>query len=96
MTRHLLESALRITNGARRYAAEAEARGVASPAGLSRALLSMHLTTLGEGARLDRRAAPLQAEGVPIICQDVPPIPPDASDVPIPPGAPGVPFPPGE
>jgi hypothetical protein len=76
MTRHLLESALRITNGAQRYAADAEARGVASPARLSRALLSMHLTTLGEAARLDRRAAPLQAEGIPIICQDVPPIPP--------------------
>lgn len=78
MTRHLLESALRITNGAQRYAADAEARGVASPARLSRALLTMHLTTLGEAARLDRRAAPLQAEGIPIVCQDVPPIPPNA------------------
>ncbi len=87
MTRHLLESALRITNGARRYAADAEARGVASPARLSRTLLSMHLTTLGEAARLDRRAAPLQAEGIPIICQDVPPIPPDG------PGSPGTPDP---
>ncbi len=77
MTRHLLESALRITNGAQRYAADAEARGVASPARLSRALLSMHLTTLGEAARLDRGAAPLQAEGIPIVCQDVPPIPPN-------------------
>jgi hypothetical protein len=76
MTRHLLESALRITNGAQRYSADAEARGVASPARLSRVLLTMHLTTLGEAARLDRRAAPLQAEGIPIVCQDVPPIPP--------------------
>jgi hypothetical protein len=86
MTRHLLESALRITNGARRYAADAEARDVASPARLSRALLSMHLTTLGEAARLDRRAAPLQAEGVPIVCQDVPPIPADSPELP---GLPG-------
>jgi hypothetical protein len=85
MTRHLLESALRITNGAWRYAADAEARGVASPAPLSRTLLSMHLTTLGEAARLDQRAAPLQAEGIPIVCQDVPPIPPN------PPGLPGLP-----
>ena len=78
MTRHLLESALRISNGARRYAADAQARGVASPVRLSRALLTLHLYTLGEAARLDRRAAPIQAEGIPIICQDVPPIPPEA------------------
>lgn len=88
MTRHLLESALRITNGARRYAADAGARGVASPARLSRGLLTLHLTTLGEAARLDRRAAPLQAEGIPIVCQDVPPIPPDGPGSPSP-GVPG-------
>ena len=82
MTRHLLESALRIANGAQRYAADAEARGVASPARLSRALLSMHLATLGEASRLDRRAAPLQAEGIPIVCQDVPPIPPHPANPP--------------
>jgi hypothetical protein len=78
MTRHLLESALRISNGAQRYDADARARGVASPARLSRVLLTLHLQTLGEAARLDRRAAPIQAEGVPIICQDVPPIPAEA------------------
>lgn len=80
MTRHLLESALRISNGARRYDADARARGIASPAGLSRTLLTLHLHTLGEAARLDRRAAPIQAEGVPIICQDVPPIPAEAGN----------------
>jgi hypothetical protein len=79
MLRHLLESALRISNQAPRYAAEARARGLAaSPEGLSRTLLDLHLSTLGEAARLDVRAAPLQAEGIPIICQDVPPIPPFA------------------
>jgi hypothetical protein len=77
MLRHLLESALRISNGAPVYAAQAEERSVlASPAELSRTLLELHLSMLGEGARLDRRAAPLQAEGIPILCQDVPPIPP--------------------
>jgi hypothetical protein len=77
MLRHLLESALRISNQAPRYQAEAQARGlIDSPAGLSRTLLDLHLALLGEAARLDRRAAPLQAEGIPILCQDVPPIPP--------------------
>ena len=78
MTRHLLESALRVSNGAQRYESDARARGVGSPAGLSRIVFKLHLLTLGEAARLDRRAAPIQAEGVPIICQDVPPIPPFA------------------
>lgn len=79
MTRHLLESALRVSNGAPRYEEEARARGLSSPAELSRTLLDLHLAALGEAARLDRRAAPLQAEGVPIVCRDVPPIPPHAA-----------------
>jgi hypothetical protein len=80
MLRHLLESALRISSQAPRYAAEAQARGLlASPAELSRTMLDLHLAVLADAARLDRRAAPLQAEGIPILCQDVPPIPPLAN-----------------
>lgn len=75
MTRHLLESALRISNQASVYEAQARERGLRSPAGVSRLMLNLHLSTLGEAAKLDRRAAPLQAEGIPILCQDVPPIP---------------------
>lgn len=77
MLRHLLESALRISSQAPRYAAEARARGLAhSPENLSRALLDLHMLALGDAAKLDARAAPMQAEGIPILCQDVPPIPP--------------------
>jgi len=78
MMRHLLESALRISNQASVYDAQARERGLRSPGGVSRLMLNLHLSTLGEAAKLDRRAAPLQAEGIPIICQDVPPIPPRA------------------
>lgn len=78
MVRHLLESALRISNQASVYEAQARERGVRSPGGVSRLMLTLHLSTLGEAATLDRRAAPLQAEGIPILCQDVPPIPPPA------------------
>ena len=79
MLRHLLESALRISSQAPRYAAEARARGLlADPAELSRTMLDLHLAVLDDAVALDRRAAPLQAEGVPILCQDVPPIPPFA------------------
>ncbi len=76
MLRHLLESALRIANLAPIQAARAEALGMDSPEGLSWLLLRLHLLTLADAARLDRIAAPLQAEGIPIICQDVPPIAP--------------------
>jgi hypothetical protein len=78
MMRHLLESALRISNQASVYEAQAGERGLRSPAGVSRLMLNLHLSTLGEAAKLDRRAAPLQAEGIAILCQDVPPIPPRA------------------
>jgi hypothetical protein len=78
MMRHLLESALRISNQAPIYEAQARERDLRSPGGVSRLMLNLHLSTLGEAAKLDRRAAPLQAEGIPIICQDVPPIPPTA------------------
>jgi hypothetical protein len=82
MMRHLLESALRISNQASVYEVQARERGLRSPGGVSRLMLNLHLSTLGEAAKLDRRAAPLQAEGIPIICQDVPPIPhrADSSD----------------
>lgn len=76
MTRHLLESMLRVSNLAPQHARAAAERELPSPERLSRTLLDLHLTTLGEAARLDRMAAPLQAAGVPIVCRDVPPIPP--------------------
>ncbi|HEX6368882.1 MAG TPA: hypothetical protein VF006_08115 [Longimicrobium sp.] len=78
MVRHLLESALRIANQAPLYEARARELGLRSPAGVSRMMLDLHLTALAEAAALDRRAAPLQARGIPIVCQDVPPIAPFA------------------
>lgn len=77
MLRHLLESMLRVATLAPAHAAAAEAAGMRSPAGLSRLVLRLHLLTLADAAKLDALAAPLQARGVPILCQDVPPIPPE-------------------
>lgn len=78
MLRHLLESALRVSSQAPLYEEQARRLGLRSPGGVSRMMLDLHLAALGEAARLDRRAAPLQAQGIPILCQDVPPIPPYA------------------
>ena len=77
MLRHLLESMLRVATLAPTHAAQAEAAGMKSPAGLSRLLLRLHLFTLGDAAKLDALAAPIQARGIPILCQDVPPIAPE-------------------
>lgn len=74
MVRHVLESSLRITDLAPVHAARAREAGMRSPERLSWLMLRAHLLTLEESARLDRWAAPIQAAGVPILCQDVPPI----------------------
>ena len=76
LLRHLLESAGRVVRLAPGHATRAAEQDLPSPAGLSRLMLRLHLLALGTAARLDARAAPLQARGIPILCQDVPPIPP--------------------
>jgi hypothetical protein len=75
MLRHLLESALRIALLAPRHDVRAREAGLSSPLHISGWLLRLHLWGCGASARLDRRAAPLQARGIAILAQDVPPIP---------------------
>jgi hypothetical protein len=77
MLRHLLESMLRVAHLAPVHAARAEAAGMKSTAGLSRLVLRLHLFALVDAANLDVVAAPIQARGIPILCQDVPPISPE-------------------
>lgn len=76
MLRHTLESLLRASNLARVHARDAERLGLESPEALSRDLILTHIAALGLSTWLDNIAAPIQATGVPIICQDVPPIAP--------------------
>jgi hypothetical protein len=74
MTRHMLESAARIAWLAPEHAAAARAANLRSPLSISADLIEVHLLLLGEAARLDRMALPLQQAGVPILCGDVPAI----------------------
>lgn len=74
MLRHILESILRAAYLAPMHADQARALGLPSPAALSRDLIAAQLASLPIAAAFDRAAAPVQARGIPILCQDVPPI----------------------
>ena len=75
LVRHLLESALRLATLAPHHVARCAEQGLPSPAPLLARLLRMHLWGLTPSAVLDRRARPLQLRGLPILAQDLPPIP---------------------
>ncbi len=76
MVRHMLESALRSATLAPDYLQQVEALGLrVSPRSLSWRLVRLHLRALVGCALLDRLAAPIQADGIPILHRDVPPIP---------------------
>jgi len=74
MIRHVLESMNRITHLAPIHDKNARAKGLKSTMKLSMKLLKLHLMLLNSSADLDKKAAQIQSRGIPIICQDVPPI----------------------
>ena len=76
LVRHLLESAYRLAGLAPEHIRLAQARGLASPRRLLSILLRLHLWGLGPASALDARARPLQARGIRILAQDLPPISP--------------------
>jgi hypothetical protein len=75
LVRHLLESAHRLACLAPAHLALARERGLASPSTLLGQLLWLHLWGLTAAAALDKRARPLQEQGIAILEQDLPPIP---------------------
>ncbi|MFW5740585.1 MAG: hypothetical protein ACOC1F_09485 [Myxococcota bacterium] len=76
MMRHMLESLRRVANLAPKHDARTKQLGLPSSLPLSEDMVRLHLLSIAGAAKLDEDAAPLQSEGVPILCQDVPPIPP--------------------
>lgn len=75
MTRHTLESIARISILQSRHEEQARKNSLPSPASLHRWMLKGHLSLLETTQRLDRMALPFNRKGIPLICQDVPPIP---------------------
>ena len=74
MTRHLVESIWRVAFMAPLHERLARERRTGSTRELSEIILRLHLSALPEAEELDRAAAPLQERGIPIVCNDVPPI----------------------
>ncbi|WP_413293267.1 hypothetical protein ACLSU7_17945 [Bdellovibrio sp. HCB185ZH] len=75
MVRHILESIRRMAALTPIHAQKARAKNMLSPESLSRTVLRTHILLLNDFAELDALAAPLQANALPILCQDVPYIP---------------------
>jgi hypothetical protein len=79
----VLESIARIGLLAPLHERMASRAKLASPLALEEDLLRAHFGGLGASAYIDTIAAPLQARGVPIVCNDVPVIPMPAASVPL-------------
>lgn len=76
MTRHLIDSLLRIATYAPVHDQHAAQAGLGSTLPLSEEMFNLHLLTVDQATQLDADAAPIQASGVPFLCQDVPSIEP--------------------
>jgi hypothetical protein len=83
MVRHVLESVARIGLLAPLHERLARRAKVPSTLALEEDLLRAHFGGLGAAAYIDTIAAPLQARGVPVVCNDVPAIPLPASYAPL-------------
>lgn len=77
MTRHLLESLRRIAALAPLHERLAKESGVPSTRRLSAWMAWTHLPLFRGSARLDAASAPIQAQGIPFLIQDLPAIPPE-------------------
>lgn len=76
MLRHVLESALRIARHSPIYIDLARMKAISSPEKLLWRMLRSHFWVMDDVMEIDRRSAPLQARGIPIVCSDVPRLPP--------------------
>lgn len=72
MTRHLLESILRSVRLTPVYRQMSAKKGLRDPSPLLRILINTQISALGLASHLDEQAAELNAEGIPVICNDLP------------------------
>jgi len=74
MTTHILESIWFIATNCEIHISQAKAKGLQSPAPISRDLILLHLTALPLANIIDILAFPIQKKGVPIVINDIPSI----------------------
>lgn len=75
LTRHFLEALVRSAIIAQRIDQEAQSKNLPSPKKVYRRYLELTVFGILSAKGIDKDAAPLQARGIAIICQDVPVIP---------------------
>jgi hypothetical protein len=75
MVKHILESIRRMAALTPIHQQKSREKNKVSSEYLSRTVLRTHILLLNDFAELDELAAPLQADALPILCQDVPYIP---------------------
>ena len=75
LTRHLIESMLRASNLAPIQSGRSQALGFERTENISWGFIESHLVGLPLAIKIDRMAISLQRKGIPILCNDVPPIP---------------------
>lgn len=81
LTRHLVESILRSVRLTPMYRQMSSEAGLRDPAYLLRILINTQISALGLASHLDAQAAGLNAEGIPVICNDLPHIETDLEKV---------------
>lgn len=79
LLRHFLESIVRIANLAPKHMKLAQEYDLNSPKYISKILIHSHYNLIKFASMLDEKAAPIQAQGIPMLCQDVPYIPPHST-----------------
>lgn len=81
MTRHLLESILRSVRLTPVYQQMSAEKGLRDPGYLLRILINTQISALGLASHLDAQAAELNAEGIPVICNDLPHIETELNEI---------------
>jgi len=74
MTRHFIESIARVAGHAEDYRKMAKEMKLPDPQNLLLFFISNMILALKQGGNLDVQALPFQVQGIPILCNDVPPL----------------------
>lgn len=72
MLRHMLESIYRFAYFLPKQIEAAESRGLKSPLGMSLEVMRLHALSLGTSNHIDEKSAPIQEDGIPILCSELP------------------------